>query len=144
VKLWYTRVSKSKCKKKTKFKELFVGLKKSKFALAYNLLILSRRMYLALWIICLSLIPLDKHLVGATFLQLVHASLIVLIRPFKKVKDNIIEILNEVTFTILMALLIRFNKKAIWSRTSISVYIYVMIFPAVFFIFISICKYSAS
>jgi hypothetical protein len=88
-------------------------------------------------------LPLSQYLAGATILQLIHIFLIVLIRPFEKVKDNIIEIVNEVGFTLLMGGIIHFKEKSIWNRTAISVYIYLMIFPALFIIFISICKCSA-
>jgi hypothetical protein len=64
------------------------------------------------------------HLIGATLLQVLHAILIILIRPFNQVKDNIAEVANELVFTTLMAGLIYFNKESAWSTTSISAYLY--------------------
>jgi hypothetical protein len=64
------------------------------------------------------------HLIGATLLQMLHASLIILIRPFSQIKDNIAEVANELVFTTLMAGLIYFNKESAWSTTSISAYLY--------------------
>jgi hypothetical protein len=64
------------------------------------------------------------YLIGATLLQVLHVSLIILIRPFSQVKDNIIEVANELIFTILTAGLIYFNKKSAWSNTPISIYLY--------------------
>jgi hypothetical protein len=64
------------------------------------------------------------HLIVATLLQMLHASLIVIIRPFSQIKDNIAEIANELIFTTLIAGLIYFNKESAWSNTSISAYLY--------------------
>jgi hypothetical protein len=64
------------------------------------------------------------HLIGATLLQALHASLIIVIRPFSQVKDNIAEVVNELVFTTLMAGLVYFNKESVWSTTWISTYLY--------------------
>jgi hypothetical protein len=68
--------------------------------------------------------PLTVYLIGATLLQVLHTSLIILIRPFIEVKDNIIEVTNELIFTIMMAGLIYYDKKSTWNKTSISTYSY--------------------
>jgi cysteine-rich repeat protein len=128
VKLWITRVRKWAYHKESRFNEFFSGLKKKKFASAYNLLILMRRAYLTLWIIWMRTMPLMVHLIGATLLQVLHASLIILIRPFSQAKDNIVEVANELIFTILMAGLIYFNKKSAWNKTPISIYLYFDLF----------------
>jgi hypothetical protein len=51
VKLWVSRIRKQAYHEESKFDEFFGGLKRKKFASAYNLLILIRRVYLVLWII---------------------------------------------------------------------------------------------
>jgi hypothetical protein len=66
--------------------------------------------------------PLMVHLIGATLLQVLHASSIIFIRPFSQVKDNIAEVTNELIFSMLMAGLIYFNKQSVWSKIPISVY----------------------
>jgi hypothetical protein len=68
--------------------------------------------------------PLIVNIIGATFLQVLHVTLIILIRPFSKVKDNISEVANELIFTTLMGGLVYFNKESVWSKTSISFYLY--------------------
>jgi hypothetical protein len=68
------------------------------------------------------------HLIGATLLQMLHAILIILIRPFSQVKDNIAEIANELVFTTLMAGLVYFNKESAWSTTWILAYLYLHYF----------------
>jgi hypothetical protein len=64
------------------------------------------------------------RLIGATLLQALHASLIIVIRPFSQVKDNIAEVANELIFTTLMAGLVYFNKESVWSTKWISTYLY--------------------
>jgi hypothetical protein len=92
------------------------------------------------------------YLIGAALLQVLHASVIILIRPFNQVKDNIVEVANELVFTTLMAGLVYFNNEAAWNKMSISVYLYLslfdsyrclMLFPSVLILFISICKCGA-
>jgi hypothetical protein len=68
--------------------------------------------------------PLMVYLVGATLLQALHACLIFLIRPFSQIKDNIIEVANELTLTTLMALIIFFNDESAWSKTPILIFLY--------------------
>jgi cysteine-rich repeat protein len=150
VKLWITRVRKWTYHEESRFDEFFSGLKKTKLASAYNLLILMRRAYLVLWIIWMRSMPIMVHLIGATFLQVLHASLIILIRPFQKAKDNIIEVANELIFTMLIAGLIYFNKESAWSNRLTLAYLYIsllinsyrylMMFPSLLILLISICK----
>jgi cysteine-rich repeat protein len=141
ARFWYERVTQLNYESDTWFRELFSGLKKTKFGTSYNLLILLRRTYLISWIIWCRSMPLILYLIGATLLQLMHACLIAIIRPFEKVKDNIVEIVNEFLFTVLMGGIVYFHKKSIWSKSSISAYLYLMMFPGLFVFFISICKY---
>jgi cysteine-rich repeat protein len=149
VKFWITRVRKWAYHQESRFNEFFNGLKKTKFATSYSLLILLRRAYLILWIIWTRSMPLMLYLIGAALLQVLHASVIILIRPFNQVKDNIVEVANELVFTTLMAGLVYFNNEAAWNKMSISVYLYLslfnsyrclMLFPSVLILFTSICK----
>ena len=48
-------------------------------------------------------------------------------RPFKKVTDNIIEIMNEVFFLVLLSLLVFFNLEDRWNSTAKNIYLNIII-----------------
>ena len=56
-----------------------------------------------------------------------YAIYIIILRPYQDVKGNIIEILNEVYYTILLGGLIYVNKKEDWSSLKTNIYMYFMV-----------------
>ena len=102
--------------------ELFTGVKMSIKCKLYISVLLIRRASLIILLICLTMISW-KLLIGLTsFLQLGYLVYIIYVHPFKEVKWNIIEIINEIYFLLHLSFLIHFNTKDIWKSHLITAY----------------------
>ena len=85
-----------------KLGEFFSGLKGDKKSRFYVTLLLLRRFAFILLIILLSSIP-SRAIIGILLaIQLVYMGCIMHLRHYKETKGNIIEILNEIYFTLLI------------------------------------------
>ena len=58
---------------------------------------------------------------------MVYLPIIIALRPFKKVTDNLIEIMNEVFFMVLLSLLVFLNKSDEWDSATKNVYLNIII-----------------
>ncbi|CAI2384176.1 unnamed protein product [Moneuplotes crassus] len=109
------------------FKELARGLKDSKEARIYTFFLLLRRFVLVIWLI--SVKDANKYfaIVFLSVFQLFYFSRIVYSRPLAGKCENIVEITNEVFFTVLACLLLHLNTTDVWEGTNTSVYLYILI-----------------
>ena len=112
--------------KHNKLGELFIGLKMNKrFKLSIVMLIFRRAIFIILLLTWVSVT--SRLLIGVlAFLQLIYLSYICYLRPFKEFKDNLIEIMNETCFLLLLSALILFNTKDNWSAIATTIYMWVI------------------
>jgi hypothetical protein len=59
--------------------------------------------------------------------QLASTAYIAICRPFKQVKDSVIEINNQIIYLTACALLIHFNKEEKWNSSITNCYVYLII-----------------
>jgi hypothetical protein len=57
------------------------------------------------------------------------------------VKDNIIEIYNEITFTLMLSGLIYLKSESKWNREFTDTYAYLMMMPGIFMMLIALSKF---
>ena len=97
--------------------ELFSGQKMQKKTKLYTSILLLRRMIFV--ILLLSLVSVRSWIVITilSLLQLWYLITIIIIRPFIKIRNNMVEIINEIYFFILLIFLIIFNSKENWNST---------------------------
>ena len=114
--------------KHNKLGELFSGLKMDKkFKFYVVILIFRRAIFVVLLLTWVSVA--SRLLIGVlAFLQLIYFSYVCFLRPFKEFKDNLIEIMNETFFLLLLSALIYFNTKTNWSSIAITIYMWVIQF----------------
>ena len=125
-------VSKSVCK------EFFTSIKESKKAKLYNVVMMVRRVVLVSLMVCLINIDKVYLVILAVIYQIMHTALIVWIRPYKSVKDNINEIMIDSVFSVLLVFLIHFHTKDSWNEVATSFYFYLLGFPGMFIFLTSI------
>ena len=121
-----------------KLGEFFVGVKgEKKFKLYVWVLIMRRTIMVFFLIIFMSISSrlLIGILVCILLLQLIYVSIL---RPFKEVKDNIVEIINEFYLLILFSNWIYFNTKEEWNTTITSIYVWVIASNSIMIFIISI------
>ena len=123
------------------FKEFFNGIALKSSAKLYSTLFLLRRMTLVSLLIFGSSLN-NIYLVAPMIVcQTVYLILVVAIRPFKEVKNNVIEISNEWFYLILVSILAYYNETSRWSQSIQSVYLGIIIMNSVTIISVLICKW---
>ena len=111
----------------SKMGEVFYGVKmQKKFKLYVPVLLARRALFVTLLIFLTSVESwiLISILSAVQFWYMVY---IMIIRPFENIKENIIEILNEVIFLILLTLLIYYNKNDDWNSTLKTIYMWLIV-----------------
>ena len=110
-----------------KLGEFFSGLKGDKKQRFYVTLLLLRRFVFILLIILLSSIP-SKAIIGILLaIQLVYLGCILYLRPYKEFKGNIMEILNEIYFTLFICIFLAFNSESDWSSIKTQLWMWLLI-----------------
>ena len=124
-----------------KLGEFFSGLKMlKKFKLYVFVLIIRRTLFVISFVTCVSIT--SKYVIGAiAFLQLIYLGYICYLRPFKEFKDNLIEIMNEAYFLLLLSSLLYLNTADKWSSTFISIYMWVLQSDNLILINIILCHF---
>ena len=108
----------------TNLGSFFSGLKEDKKSRFYVTLLLLRRFTFILLIILLSSIP-SRAIIGILLaIQLVYMGCIMYLRPYKEVKGNIIEILNEIYFFSLIWIFLVFNEESNWSSIKTQIWMW--------------------
>ena len=109
-----------------KLSEFFSGLKSSKKHRLYVAFLVLRR-----WIFVAVLISFNSSLVIIktailTGVQLLYLISMIVRRPFEDTKCNIIEILNELIFLLLLGSLLIYNSEVAWTETVAYIYIWII------------------
>lgn len=63
---------------------------------------------------------------GIAFVQLVYLAYGAYLRPYREAKANVIEVVNEVYFLLLLSSLIYLNTESEWTPTLTSIYLWVL------------------
>ena len=110
--------------KHNKLGEFFNGLKmQRRFKLHAFMLMLRRIVFVTLLLTCNSVA--SRLLIGVlAFIQLIYLAYVCFMRPFWQIKDNLIDIVNEIYFLLLLSALIYLNVESYWSSTTTSIYMW--------------------
>jgi cysteine-rich repeat protein len=112
--------------------EFIKGLKEDKLSYSYNVLLISRRLIFLIWILCFKWLPVKLLIIVLTIFQLLYTIGVTFIRPYKVAKDNLFDIINEVTYLILIGWLVIVDKEYLWSGYITNAYLGVLMFPGLF------------
>ena len=126
--------------KHNKLGEFFNGLKmQRRFKLHAFMMMLRRIVFVTLLLTCGSVA--SRLLIGVlAFLQLIYLAYVCFMRPFWQFKDNLIEIVNEIYFLLLLSALIHLNVESYWSSTATSVYMWSISSNTMTIFLITVCK----
>lgn len=119
-----------------KLGEFSSGLKASKLARFYTILLLARRILFVVLLIVFN--ELDKMVLISimAFIQAIYFSSIVFIRPFEDKQNNVIEILNEFVFSVLLGMLFHLNTEEAWTGFYSKLYVWIMMGNSVILVLI--------
>lgn len=93
----------------------------------YSCMLLGRRLVFVTWLIIFSHYYSSIVLVSAmSGFQILYAIAILVLRPFESIKDNLVECLNELFFTSLTLILLKFNTEDNWEGSITDIYVWIM------------------
>ena len=110
-----------------KLEEFFRGLQfdgKHKF---YTTVLLLRRLIFIVLLITWSSISSRALIIILSLIQVGYIIYLSYIRPYKSIKENLIEVLNEFYFWFLLVYLIAINTENEWSTLKENIYLYVLV-----------------
>lgn len=120
--MWIKHRSGFDSSKSKYLKEYFSNLKDTKLSRLYPLLLLLRRTLLVSYLIAYKDQDSDIQLGVFLGLQIIYSAFIILIRPFKFLKCNIIEIMNESTVLVVLGMPLILHSSNNWNQTFETVY----------------------
>ena len=110
-----------------KLEEFFGWLQENKKSRFYVTMLLLRRLLFVTLLITLTSIS-SRQLIGILmFLQFVYGAYVVYIRPYKDTKSNIIEIINEVYFSLFLVTLMILNTEDVWTTFRTNIYVWILV-----------------
>ena len=112
--------------KHSKLEEIFNGLKMQKSSKLYVSTLLIRRALFVVLLITLTSIQSWLLISILSLFQFWYLVYIIILRPFKSIKDNIIEISNELYFSILLSSLTFLNSETDWNSSITNIYMWVI------------------
>jgi cysteine-rich repeat protein len=121
--------------------ELSVGLKPNLYAKVYQVVLILRRVVLVSWMVWFKFTSQMTFLIFPSIYQFLHICYILIVRPFTSVKDNIVEIYNELTFTLMLSGLIYLRKESKWNEGFTDTYVYLMMMPGIFMMLVTLSKF---
>lgn len=125
---------------KSYFDELNAGLKQTKRARVYSGVLLTRRIFFAVWLLGFRFLD-SIYLVAVMAGIQVFYTCILTLRPYERFQSNLIEILNEMFYCVLVGGLLKYNQESEWSVLIADVYIWVMMGNNAIIAFIMTGKY---
>ena len=131
---------KSKWAKFSVFNGFYSGIKDKKFQRLYTPLLLLRRIVFISWLIIFRSFTNTFIVLGLFIVQLSYMVSLFSLRPYKGVKDNLIEWINEIFYAVLLCNLFYFNSTARWSDLVTKIYVWIMMANNIVLILIITCK----
>ena len=120
------RVNKMHDQQRDKFGELFVGLKQSKTARFYTVSWLIKKLIFVSLLLMLASTYLFYVMLTRWLIQISYIVYLVKVRPFEEIRNNFIEVINEIYFTVLLGSLYYLNSKEKWTTTYSNIYVWII------------------
>ncbi|CAI2383847.1 unnamed protein product [Moneuplotes crassus] len=113
-------------KEPKKCKEFLSGVKEKNWARLYCFFGLLRRLLFCSFVIFCVAIGTQLLIVGFLLIQLPYLAYILIIRPLKETKDNLMESINEILLTVIILYLCIVNTPEAWSSILTSTLLYIL------------------
>ena len=107
--------------------EFFTGLKPEKKYRVYIAILLSRRIIFVIMLLTFKFWSPTIVVSILVLLQLAYLIYMCILRPFDDIKANVIEIINETVFLILLCSLLLYSSELKWTETSVFILIFIMV-----------------
>ncbi|CAI2386961.1 unnamed protein product [Moneuplotes crassus] len=119
-----------------KLAEFITGIKDSKYARLYPFMALNRRALFIGWLIVFSWIECIYLSAGMLIIQFVYLMFLMTIRPFDRAENNMIEIVNEIIYSLMLSVMIVCDKEGDWSGEVTNAFCGIILFNSLIITFI--------
>ena len=126
---------------RNKIGEFFMGIKMEKKYKFFVTVLILRRTFFIVLIIYLMSISSRFLVVILSSIQLAYLLYVIFIRPYIQVKGNMIEIINEIYFLLLLSYLLFWNRESEWTPLLTSIYCYLITSNSIVNFIIIMSKY---
>ena len=109
------------------WKELFSGIKSTSWSKLYSTFLLTRRCLFVVILIFGKSLSNFELICPMIVVQVFYLGNLIIVRPYKQVKNNIIEITNESFYFLLVVLLSYFNTAARWAGVMENIYLAIIL-----------------
>lgn len=106
------------------FKEFLNGVKNTKWARIYFSVFMLRRLLSITLTIPLEFVPIYAKIVWFVLIHISVTGYIIKVRPYDSPKDNVIEVINEIGFSILILSLFYFSSDSQWTTGKANLVVY--------------------
>ena len=89
-------------------------------------------------------LPLIYRIIIFTCVHVSTFAFTLIVRPFQHIKDNLIEILNDVSYAAMTLILLKLNKEEDWNKTTAVIGVYFLLGSTSLTVLIQICFLIAS
>ena len=121
-------------------KELYSGIRNAKASMLYSTFLLTRRLIFVILLVYGETFSNIILIYPMIILQIAYLVQLLIVRPFKEVKNNIIEITNEWFYLLLILLLSYYNTKERWKSVMENAYLWIILGNSIVIIIIMISK----
>lgn len=106
--------------------EYFKGLKSNTKSRMNSICFFSLRILLVILLVGFDFMPSRVKASLVIVIQGSYILYLVIVKPFDGVKDNLIECFNQITFLVLVFILLIFSEKRMWTKSLEGVYIFIL------------------
>ena len=103
-------------------REYITGIRDSKIARAYTFVALLRRTLFIVWLIGFYYVGNYTLCIGMAVIQVVYVVFIIIIRPFDRPENNLVEIANEMFYLGMILMLIWLDQREEWTKTRTKIF----------------------
>ena len=118
---------KSRIEKRLKWGEFLSGVRDNKIAKIYWFLSLLRRFLMISWLLLSKSFIVGGYVDALLFVQIPYFIFFIIVSPFDKVKDNLIEGTNELFLIVIISYMCHFNAEPKWTGSASQVFVYIIL-----------------
>ena len=117
------------------------GMKPKWICRSYSFVFLVRRVIFGAILFFFDFVDAFQRVIMLTSIQFVYMLYIMILRPHDSVKENLIDVINEVLYLYFLGFLLHFNTEKNWDNTTTETYFWILMANNFILIFITVGKW---
>ena len=123
---WLKTKQEDKIESEKHFSQLYDGLKPKFASRSYSFIMLLRRL-VYICIVFFSQADIVFTILAIFIIQFVYLTTMIVLRSYKTIKNNVIDMINETVYIVCIGMLFHYNKASRWTKSVESAFIYLFL-----------------